>query len=311
VFVPEAVKAIARLSEGLPRVINVICNRSLEAAFRANQRTVDVAMVTAAARALGMQEQLPPSPAPAEVKAMTVIDAPVPAADPIPNRVPERKSEPAATIDVPERPAVREPRRPFERSTRAIPTAFGGIAESDDSGFKQRMWLIGGAAAVVAVAVIWLGVRTLFSPAPDTITPPVPAISTPEPAAPGTPSAAPEQPAPGPATTPAPNAAPATTTPPPPAAPSTPSAPAASASSDPLAGAERFEIVVASFRTEERAAVVASEVMTLGLPMRRRASDGWQQVLAGPFATRADAAVAQQRLEGAGLTGTAIVPATR
>jgi cell division protein FtsN len=173
------------------------------------------------------------------------------------------------------------------------------------------MWLIGGAAAVVAVAVIWLGVRTLFSPAPDTITPPVPAISTPEPAAPGTPSAAPEQPAPGPATTPAPTAAPATTTPPPPAAPSTPSAPAASASSDPLAGAERFEIVVASFRTEERAAVVASEVMTLGLPMRRRASDGWQQVLAGPFATRADAAVAQQRLEGAGLTGTAIVPATR
>jgi cell division protein FtsN len=72
---------------------------------------------------------------------------------------------------------------------------------------------------------------------------------------------------------------------------------------------ERFEIVVASFRTDERAAAVTAEVTTLGLPNRRRVADGWQQVLVGPFTSRAEALNAQQRLDGAGLTGSAIVPA--
>jgi cell division protein FtsN len=53
---------------------------------------------------------------------------------------------------------------------------------------------------------------------------------------------------------------------------------------------------------------VASEVTALGLPIRRRVSDGWQQVLAGPFASRSEASAAQQRLNDAGLTGTQIVP---
>jgi cell division protein FtsN len=69
--------------------------------------------------------------------------------------------------------------------------------------------------------------------------------------------------------------------------------------------------VVASFRTEPRAAAVAAEVTALGLPMRQRAAGGWQQVLAGPFASRAQADEAQQRLDQAGMTGTQIVPTTR
>jgi cell division protein FtsN len=68
---------------------------------------------------------------------------------------------------------------------------------------------------------------------------------------------------------------------------------------------------VASFRTEGRASSVASEVTTLGLPVRRRVSDGWQQVVAGPFASREEAAQAQQRLDRAGVTGTQIVPGRR
>jgi len=69
--------------------------------------------------------------------------------------------------------------------------------------------------------------------------------------------------------------------------------------------------VVASFRTEARAAAVAAEVTALGLPMRQRAAAGWQQVLAGPFASRTQADEAQQRLDQAGMTGTQIVPTTR
>ena len=73
----------------------------------------------------------------------------------------------------------------------------------------------------------------------------------------------------------------------------------------------RFEIVVASFRTDARATSVADEVSALGVSVRRRESDGWQQVIAGPFASRAAAEEAQQRIHGAGLTGTQVVPVTR
>jgi len=68
---------------------------------------------------------------------------------------------------------------------------------------------------------------------------------------------------------------------------------------------------VASFRTEVRAASVADQVTALGIPVRRRESDGWQQVIAGPFGSRAAAEEAQQRIHAAGLTGTQIAPAAR
>ena len=68
----------------------------------------------------------------------------------------------------------------------------------------------------------------------------------------------------------------------------------------------RFEIVVASFHTEARAASVAADVSSLGLPVRRQTASGWQQVIAGPFASRAEADDAQQRLAVAGLTQTVL-----
>src|SRR5205823_3004064 len=99
-------------------------------------------------------------------------------------------------------------------------------------------------------------------------------------------STPPAPPAPPPAAAPAP----ASAEKPPPARP----APAASASG------ERFEIVVGSFRTEPRAKAVADEVAALVQPVRQRAANGWQQVLAGPFASLQQADEAQQRLERAG-----------
>jgi len=79
----------------------------------------------------------------------------------------------------------------------------------------------------------------------------------------------------------------------------------------PGSGTGPFEIVVASFKTTTRASTVAAELVALGQPVRQRESDGWQQVLAGPFASRSAAEEAQQRLDGAGYTGTKIVPAPR
>ena len=107
-----------------------------------------------------------------------------------------------------------------------------------------------------------------------------------------------------------PERAPATGTPTPPVAGAETTAPASREAAAAATG-ERFEIVVASFRTDARATSVAAEVAALGLPIRRRVSDGWQQVLAGPFASRAQAEDAQQRLDRAGLTRTQIVLAAR
>jgi cell division protein FtsN len=67
--------------------------------------------------------------------------------------------------------------------------------------------------------------------------------------------------------------------------------------------------VVASFRTDARAAAVSLEISALGLPVRRRVSDTWQQVIVGPFKSRQQADDAQQLLQRAGMGGTQIVPA--
>ena len=68
---------------------------------------------------------------------------------------------------------------------------------------------------------------------------------------------------------------------------------------------------MASFRTDTRATAVAADLTSLGVPTRRRVSDGWQQVVSGPFASRREAEEAQERLLRAGFEGTQIVMADR
>ncbi|MCU1386304.1 MAG: Sporulation related domain, partial [Acidobacteria bacterium] len=72
-----------------------------------------------------------------------------------------------------------------------------------------------------------------------------------------------------------------------------------------------FEIVVASFRTEARAAAVAAQVSDAGLPVRRREAGGWQQVIAGPFGSRDEADAGKVRLDRAGVTGTQVISVPR
>jgi cell division septation protein DedD len=83
------------------------------------------------------------------------------------------------------------------------------------------------------------------------------------------------------------------------------------AASPPAATGRSFEIVVASFRTEERAAAAAAAVSDAGLPVRRRTAGVWQQVLSGPFASREEADAARDRLTRAGLPGAQVVPLER
>jgi cell division septation protein DedD len=90
------------------------------------------------------------------------------------------------------------------------------------------------------------------------------------------------------------------------AAPNAAASPAASSADQGASG--EFEIAVAAFRTESRAAEVVSALRELQLPAEVRADGGgvWQRVIAGPFRTRDAAQTAQETLTRAGYADTRI-----
>lgn len=249
-FSADAVQSIWRWSGGLPRVVNLLCDRALEAACAQRLHAVDAGLIETAAMALGLRRDLAFSPA--EVVA-------------------EPDQAPLATLD---------------DVSSAGPTPRPGTI-----GIAALIALIG-----VAAVIAWFVVRTPVRPAIGAATAPGG-----EPSTPGATSVAPssERSAGVPIA----------------AAPSS-SIAAKPRESDPLAqpspnAIRSFEIIVASFRTEARAAAAATQVSDAGLPVRRRELGGWQQVIAGPFASREAADAAHQRLEGAGVTGTRIVSVER
>jgi cell division protein FtsN len=80
-------------------------------------------------------------------------------------------------------------------------------------------------------------------------------------------------------------------------------APAASSS----AADNQLLVVVSSFRTRDRAAQVATEIVGLGLPGFVRTNGGWQEVVVGPYPSRDAALTAQKKLAGARYPDTKIV----
>ena len=321
-FTSDAIHAVSQISGGLPRVINLLCDRSLEDAFASRQRTIHGRSVQAAANALGVGAAAAPDttvaaprtiePAAAAVASATEEGHSITPPEPVgpivsdlfadvrpPQAEPDASfwggkrlefDEPSASTPLDEEPALAE-----TASARPLSSRFG------------MSLVLAGAVAFGAVG-IWLALRTAR---PQEAAPPqmpapsasAPLVLTPRPDAPRTPATVPGTTATtgSPPSQPSPTPQSATTSP-------TTQAPAAA---DAAAVPGRFDIVVASFRTELRASSVANEVATLGLPIRRRMSDGWHQVISGPFNTRLDAEDAQRRLDRAGLGGTQIVPSGR
>ena len=276
-FTSDAIQAVWTISGGIPRVINLVCDRALEAAFAVRRRTIDRTVIDWAARSLGWAAP----PGHAEGRAEVAADAPAAAAQPAAPR--------AAEQDLP----WMNPR------DHVVPAALDPLQQPAPAS-RTRAYLAA-AAVVLAAGAIWFGVRAVNRPGPPTdATPSAPPIAIAPGALPGT--------APPPENVPA--ALPAATTGTP-AAPETPVVSTPSPGTSPEPAGDRFEIVVASFRTDARAAAVEAEVAALGLPTRRRVSEGWQQVLCGTFASRGEAEEAQRQLDRANLTGSAIVPAAR
>jgi general secretion pathway protein A len=266
-FAPDAIAAVAQISGGIPRVVNLLCDRALEAAYRGGLRTVDASTINGAAGALGLAAAAKPAAA-----ALPVW--------------PQLAAADSAATPAPEPPAASSARR------------YGAIA-----------------ATVAVVAIAWFGVRSAARRSPgEPVSRPAPAAA-PQPARPAqaasTPAAAPRDPAtPTPATepTPAPSAPapPVTTTP-----PATPPRTTGTGAAAPAPAGGAFEIVVASFRTEARAADVVTAITALGEPVQRRFIGGWQQVVAGPYASDDLVRAAQQRLARAGFSGTHITATSR
>jgi len=230
-FSNEAIDAVARLSRGTPRVVNLLCDRALEATCAERSRTVDAQAIERAARSLQL------------------VDS---GGDTI---------EPAPTSRAP----------------------------------RTSRYAVGIAALVLVSAMVWLGSRQLDSGRSvqrptSVVTPPPPAATIPSPPAP------------------VPSSLPAQIEAVPLAAAERPN-PSAAAATAPTS--DGFEILVASFRTEVKATEVVEQLTNAGQSVRQRSIGGWQQVVAGPFASTTAAEEAQRRLEREGFTGTQIVSSAR
>jgi general secretion pathway protein A len=118
IFAPEAVEAAHRYSEGIPRVINILCEDSLISAFADHKPIVSGQMVEAVARELELDLYPPTAPPPTEKTWESVFDSGRPAAPSVPG--PTAPAERRAPV---ERPAGRTPAAPSRPAPGAQPPA--------------------------------------------------------------------------------------------------------------------------------------------------------------------------------------------
>jgi general secretion pathway protein A len=126
-FSPEALARLADLSDGLPRRINLLCDRALELGRVAGVTTIDAAMITNAARAIAgrgsdvaMPAHAPAAAAPASAYAPPPPNAAPPAPPAAPPERSRRLGDTVAELDAPP-PAVR--RSDFELNDLDLPAS--------------------------------------------------------------------------------------------------------------------------------------------------------------------------------------------
>ena len=168
-FAPEAMLAIAELSRGLPRRVNVLCDRSLQEGRIEGVNLITLDLVKRAARALaGVHDPMPagvavPPPAPAPASPAV----PVPEAPPEAASVPESPGVSAAAATPSATPAEDEV-NPFAE----LPSlSFGQKAEEAPSRWRMVGYAAGAVIAALASAyAAW--VWTAGTPA--SVVPPAP-----------------------------------------------------------------------------------------------------------------------------------------
>jgi general secretion pathway protein A len=338
-FTESAMKALAAVSHGVPRLVNLICDRSLENAWSAHTRSIDRDAIIRAAASLDINAPTPPViPPPFEAAPKFTIEkssttsfepAPTPAVVPVTKvmlkplefstePMPESsESEKALTppVDVPQQPVkLLEPAvaAPLIRTTPRFERAWLPMRAAALSMRRVRVKRshaqIGAAAVVlVPLLVVWLFRGGMRGPQDSPL---VRQTDSSRVARPVDPAEKPPAPALAPST---PSSSTTESSAPGPSAP-TPSPPhdAAAVVSSALAASEastasKFLIIVSTFQTRDRATEVAGEVSALGLPASVRSASGWEQVVVGPYSSRSDAVGAQARLVDSQFTDTKLV----
>jgi general secretion pathway protein A len=229
-FTNSAMQAIATFSRGVPRVINVLCDRALENAWSEKTHTVDKPAVVRAARSLNIEVPLSISDRLKRFYAPAAVAAAVGAAAlllwTVGSAAIARWNRPAAPAR-----AAQASARPVLMDTK--PSAAPGAAAQREAKVETGH-------------------------------------ATPPPSKTAGPAVAP------------------------PAAPTS-------------AADDQLLVVVSSFRTRDRAAQAATEIVGLGLPGFVRTNSGWQEVVVGPYSSRDAALTAQKKLAGARYPDTKIV----
>ena len=122
-FAPDAIDAILRFSSGLPRVINLLCDRSLEQAHVFRLHTIDGPLIHMAARALGLHAQPRATRAPEASAAEHSAPATIPIAPSTVTSTASASSPPAPSPATPTMPTT-----PVSATTESTPTLTASAA---------------------------------------------------------------------------------------------------------------------------------------------------------------------------------------
>jgi len=300
-FTDAAMQSIATLSHGVPRVVNLICDRSLENAWSDHTHSIDTDAVARAAKALNIDaasESAAVSPM-SPVSRVSPPESTLPAFEPTPQAGSElaafnweadlrpdtklQKFHVERTTKLP----LETTRQPDEEHATTTEPDWATAPETDVPMKRVRFKRSHAQIAVGAVVLLSALLFWFFRAQPVSQETPPPAEKNP-----GRPMAAA---APSPAQPAAPKTSPS----------ATPTAAPAAAT-----GGDKFSIVVSSFRTRDRATEVSADVAALGLPASVRSASGWEQVVVGPYSLRSEAVAAQNRLVDAHFTDTKLTQAT-
>jgi general secretion pathway protein A len=336
-FTESAMKALAAASHGVPRLVNLICDRSLENAWSAHTRAIDRDAIVRAAASLDLD--VPPAPViprPVETapkftfeKASATAFEPSPRPPVVPVTEVMLKASESGTEPMPEwreaekalTPPVELPQQPIEllepavaapliratpRSERAWPPMRAANLSMRRVRVKRSHAQVAvGAVVMVPLLLVWLLRGGTRGPQGATL---VRRTDVSGVAGGLVPAEKPPALAPS---TPSPTTTESSTPAPPASTPSPPHDAAASVSSTLAASeksaASKFLIIVSTFKTRDRATEVAGEVSVLDLPAFVRTASGWEQVVVGPYSSRTDAARAQARLVDSQFTDTKLV----
>jgi general secretion pathway protein A len=267
-FTPSALAAVCQISRGIPRIVNIVCDRSLEAGCALQARTIDRPLVLAAAKRLKL-----PVPAAAKPPVMTAGKVMTAAAAVLVLGIVGglwwAQCPPQLTLES-RQPSSSRVERPAARSgAGSVNQPAGNPANGDPVGSS------------------------------------------------GATGAGGESPGKGPESDPPPERGPAGDQPVndrPAARDLDTAAPPLTSLQDPgrLGGSrtDRYDIVVAAFRTSKRAIEVATDIAAKGLPVTTRADStgNWYQVIVGPYSSANDAESAQRRLAREGFPDARVSP---